>query len=190
MGSSAEEVWQRYNNAGKPYGEGLTKQEARHGVLHGAAHVWISRRHEGKIEVLLQERSHSSKTWPGHFDVSAAGHIDFGETPLVSAVRELNEELGLLLPEESLTLLYVFKQHITDAFSGIIENELQWVYNVVLEEEVAFSHADGEVTSVEWHTFESIGKMMKSGGQKKLVPHGDLYLSNLFAGIERVHESI
>ena len=47
-------------------------------------------------EVFLQKRSASKDTNPNCWDSSAAGHIDSGEQYLPAAVRELEEELGLV----------------------------------------------------------------------------------------------
>ena len=48
---------------------------------------------EGRL--LLQRRSDSSPNYPGHWEMSAGGHIDEGETPEQAARRELSEELGI-----------------------------------------------------------------------------------------------
>lgn len=44
---------------------------------------------------LLQKRADNMMTFPGYWDVSAAGHVDDGETTEVAARRELSEELGI-----------------------------------------------------------------------------------------------
>ena len=47
-----------------------------------------------KGELLLQKRAANKKQNPNKWGV-CAGHIDAGETVEVSAIRELEEELGL-----------------------------------------------------------------------------------------------
>ena len=89
---SADEVWQAYNLQGEQTGP-LTKFEAQHGALHGAAHIWIWRERAGNIEILLQRRSLQKSTWGGMLDISAAGHINHQETPLLAVVRETSENL-------------------------------------------------------------------------------------------------
>ena len=53
--------------------------------------IWLV---EG-TQVLVQKRSFLKDTNPGKLDVSCAGHVSAGACILESAVRELNEELGL-----------------------------------------------------------------------------------------------
>ncbi|WP_330388539.1 NUDIX hydrolase [Butyrivibrio sp. ob235] len=79
---------------GNPTGETVERAYAhRNGVRHRTSHVWILRKREGKIQVLLQERA-DTKSLPGCYDISSAGHITAGQDFRESAVRELHEELG------------------------------------------------------------------------------------------------
>lgn len=180
-----EELWQEYNVAGEPVGEGLTKAQARSGILHGASHVWLWRKDNGAVEVLLQKRADDKPTWPGYFDISAAGHIDFGESPIQAALREMDEELGVALTAEELELFFVYHKPAANLPGGIIEEEFQWVYGVEHNND-SFTYVDGEVTSVEWHTLESVRDMVAGKlQQKKIVAHRELYFMNLFAALEK-----
>lgn len=73
----------------------------REGALHATAHIWIARPNEaGGYDILLQKRSACKDSHPGCYDISSAGHIAAGDDPLESALRELEEELGIrALPE-------------------------------------------------------------------------------------------
>ena len=61
-------------------------------IIHRAAHVFIFNS-EGKI--VLQKRSKSMVYYPDHWESSASGHVDYGESYLDAARRELNEEIGI-----------------------------------------------------------------------------------------------
>lgn len=77
---------------------GILKERSlvhRDGDLHGASHIWVICREGEKLWILLQKRSEEKDSYPGCFDVSAAGHLDPGESFLDGALRELGEELGL-----------------------------------------------------------------------------------------------
>lgn len=87
----------------------------------GASHVWLWRLRNGKKELLLQQRSRNKATWPGYFDISAAGHIDGGESPLQSAKREAQEELGLDIATDNL-------QYIFSLRTPAAKNEIDHVY--------------------------------------------------------------
>ena len=65
------------------------------GIPHRTAHIWIIRRRNEKTEILLQKRSRNKDSFPGKFDTSSAGHIQAGDEPMESALRELEEELGI-----------------------------------------------------------------------------------------------
>lgn len=78
---------------GTPTGASKLKPEVhRDGDWHRAAHVWIV---TPSGFVLLQRRSLAKENFPGLWDVSAAGHLSFGETSVQAAIRETREELGL-----------------------------------------------------------------------------------------------
>ena len=84
------------NEAGEPIGQTVERSIAHaQGIRHRTAHIWIIREMEGRIQVLLQKRSTEKDSFPGRFDTSSAGHVQAGDEPLESALRELFEELGI-----------------------------------------------------------------------------------------------
>jgi isopentenyl-diphosphate delta-isomerase len=88
---------------GNKTGQVLLKSEAhKQGLWHGGAHIWI---YNSKGEVLMQLRSPKKIVRPNIWDVSVAGHIAAGKTPLKTLVEEAEEELGLKIKTEDLELL-------------------------------------------------------------------------------------
>jgi isopentenyldiphosphate isomerase len=71
----------------------------RDGDWHRSIHCWLLD-DEGRL--VLQRRSEHKDTHPNLLDVSCAGHITGNDPVLETAVRELEEELGILLPAEEL----------------------------------------------------------------------------------------
>ncbi|HEV2412752.1 MAG TPA: NUDIX domain-containing protein [Candidatus Saccharimonadales bacterium] len=53
-------------------------------------------------KVVIQKRSESMIQHPGMLDVSLGGFIDAGETPKQAMVRELKEELGLVIDPDDI----------------------------------------------------------------------------------------
>lgn len=102
------------------------------GDLHGTSHVWIARisPETGKTQVLLQKRSKNKDSFPGCLDTSSAGHMEAGGTFSESAVRELEEELGLKVTEDELEYLFRIRVHKEGFFYGknFIENRISNVY--------------------------------------------------------------
>lgn len=81
---------------GKPIGETVERKTAHsEGIRHRTAHVWIVRKSDEGAEVLLQKRAMNKDSFPGRYDTSSAGHIQAGDEPEESAIRELHEELGI-----------------------------------------------------------------------------------------------
>jgi len=66
----------------------------RDGHKHRAVHVLVFGS-DGRL--FLQKRSMTKDTFPGVWDSSASGHLDTGEDYDACAVRELREELGLVV---------------------------------------------------------------------------------------------
>lgn len=76
-----------------------TRYECHHNKLfiHRSVGVVIF---DKKGRILLQKRSTTKDLQPGHWGISAAGHVTKGETYEDAAKRELVEELGIDLPIE------------------------------------------------------------------------------------------
>ena len=96
---------------GMPTGTVVSREKAHaQGIRHRTSHVWLARKREGKLEILLQKRCQSKDSWPGCYDISSAGHIPAGVDFIPSALRELREELGVeATPEE---LIFCGNRHI------------------------------------------------------------------------------
>ena len=80
---------------GIPTGRSVPRTVAHaEGLRHRTSHVWIVRRKNGAVQVLLQMRCAAKDSYPGCYDISSAGHIPAGAEFVGSALRELREELG------------------------------------------------------------------------------------------------
>lgn len=180
------ELRQLYDDQGRPLaGKGASKQAIfSQGLLHAAAHVWIWRRREDGAEILVQKRASTKQTWPNLYDISAAGHIDVGETPLVTAVRETSEELGLDVRDADLRCIGVLRSYIT-APDGSIENEFRWIYVLELTRSAALSPCQQEVDELKWVPFETFKADTLVDHPASHVPQGRGYFEVLAAAIEK-----
>ncbi|CAF2208003.1 unnamed protein product [Brassica napus] len=100
------------------------------GDYHRAVNVWIFV--ESTQELVLQRRSDDKDSWPGRWDISSAGHISAGDPSLISAQRELEEELGIKLPKDAFEKLFVFLQECVLNDGKFINNEFNDVYLVTI----------------------------------------------------------
>lgn len=72
------------------------------GLRHRAVHILVF---NNQGQLFLQKRSMKKDLNGGLWDTSAAGHVDAGEDYDVSAVREVEEELGISIAD-ALELLF------------------------------------------------------------------------------------
>ncbi|XP_023735091.1 nudix hydrolase 3 [Lactuca sativa] len=127
----------------------------RDGDYHRAVHVWIFA--ESTQELLLQKRADCKDSWPGLWDISSAGHISAGDSSLITARRELQEELGLTLPNDAFELLFVFLQQSVTNNGNFINNEFDDVYLVTTVSPIpleAFTLQESEVSAVKYISIE------------------------------------
>ncbi len=116
---------------GLPTGKTVSRDEAhKEGILHRTAHVWVVRKTASGHEVLLQKRSMEKESFPGMYDTSSAGHIPAGEEPVPSALRELQEELGIAAQPSELVYIGTIHTKFELVFHGKLfrENEITRVY--------------------------------------------------------------
>lgn len=134
----------------------------RDGDLHGASHVFLAPLRGGRAELLLQKRSAQKDSFPGLYDISAAGHLDPAEDFAAAARRELAEELGVTGKEPE--FLFAQRNEYHGAFHGkpFHDNEIAWVYLLVLDRpEEAFTPEACEVESVHWFSVREILRAMR-----------------------------
>ncbi|CAL1376969.1 unnamed protein product [Linum trigynum] len=127
----------------------------RDGDYHRAVHVWIFA--ESTQQLLLQKRADCKDSWPGQWDISSAGHISAGDSSLVSARRELQEELGISLPRDAFELIFVFLQECVINDGTFINNEFNDVYLVTTTDPIpleAFTLQESEVSAVKYVSYE------------------------------------
>ena len=145
---------------GIPTGESIERTQAhKKGIRHRTAHIWIIREQDGKAQLLLQKRSAEKDSFPGRFDTSSAGHIQAGDEPEESAIRELYEELGIQASKEELQFAGCFDIQYEKEFHGKMfrDNEVAFVYMYTKPVDVAkLILQKEEVESVEWFDMEEL----------------------------------
>jgi len=120
----ADELIDIYNENNEPTGIKEMKSIAhRDGLWHRTAHVWI---YNSEGEILLQLRAKNKELYPDMWDISAAGHIGAGESEIVSAIREISEEIGIDASESDLNF-FKTRKHAT-TYKKIINNEFCYIY--------------------------------------------------------------
>jgi isopentenyldiphosphate isomerase len=133
---------------GRPLAEGRPRGLVhRDGVWHRSFHCWVVRAAPRGPALLLQRRASTKQTWPGAWDVSAAGHYRSDEG-LAGGLREIAEELGLTVVAGELVALERHREVLRYA-SGLRDREYQDVYLVRRDEPLSAYRPDPrEVTGL------------------------------------------
>ena len=155
------------DETGQPTGE-IVDRETAHakGVLHRTSHVWLARKKNGKIQILLQKRAKHKSSFPSCYDISSAGHIPAGDSYEISALRELKEELGVKAEEKDLIYCGDRKVIWDDVFFGkpFHDRQISRVFLLWLDrEESEFTIQEEEVDSVLWMDFEQCYAGVQNG---------------------------
>lgn len=168
------EIFDVVDEYGNPTGETVERGEAHaKGIRHRTAHIWIARKVEGNWQVLLQKRALTKDSFPGRYDTSSAGHIQAGDEPLESALRELKEELGIEATPKQLHFANTFRIQYEKEFHNKLfkDNEIAFVYvylgqvdagQIIVQEE--------ELECVEWFDLEETYQECLAHNQKFCVP--------------------
>lgn len=93
-------------------------------LRHRAVHIFLF---NPAGQLFLQQRSHTKDTFPGCYDSSASGHLDTGETYDACAIRELREELGIVVSLPALRPLHRFTARPETG------QEFVWLYELMGE---------------------------------------------------------
>lgn len=147
-------------------GEIISKSEAhRIGKWHGSIHILIV--NKDKTKTLLQKRCAQKKLYPNMWDIAVGGHISAGETALISAQRELKEELGLDFNDFDIKEVDRIKEQLTN--NGIISNEYVTIYLVCGDIDISkIKLQQEEVSEARWCSRKELNQLI----QKQLIlPH-------------------
>jgi len=168
---------------GKPTGESCLKSEAhRKGLLHPTVHVWL---YTPDGRVLIQQRGKNKATHPLLWDVSVAGHVSAGEKIVTAAIREVEEEVGLILSETDLEPLETFKA-VHKIAEDFIDAELHHIFLCQLS--VPLNQLKKQESEVEDLALVPLFKFAEEtwglASVGKYVPHGPTYYKIIIKAIK------
>ena len=168
------EMFDIVDKNGIPTGKTVSREVAhRDGIMHRTAHVAVLRRENNKTQILLQKRAANKDSFPGCYDMSSAGHIDAGEGPLTSAMRELKEELGIDTKITDLNFVDTVRINYVDEFHGkaFRDNEIAYLYAYekdITKDELKLQ--EEEVEAVEWFNLDYVISEIEKGNPLFCVP--------------------
>ncbi|MFC5651367.1 NUDIX domain-containing protein [Paenibacillus solisilvae] len=129
-----EEFFDIYDEARQPIGTASRSEVHAKGYWHRSIHCWLARNDNSRKLVMFQLRHADKDTFPSCFDITAAGHLQAGET-MEEAARELEEELGIQAAFDTLLPLGHTRKEAVGTARGIpfIDREISEVFGFVYD---------------------------------------------------------
>ena len=154
---------------GKFTGKSCLKSEAHNnGYYHNTAHIWLYTKNG---EILLSQRSAAKVIYPLLWDISVAGHVDARETIEQAAIRETQEEIGLLLTEKDLKKIGVF-ECFQKYKCGIIDNEFHHTFITELKVDISeLKLQKNEVEAVKLVSINQFKELLKNSKNSNHFVH-------------------
>lgn len=168
-----EEQFDIYTESGTPTGDVVPRSRAhKEGLWHQTAHIWIYHPKEG---LLLQKRSATKESHPSLWDISAAGHVPAGESIELAAIRECEEEVGVLFEQSKLSKICTVKQIFDFPENSFHDREHVTIY--LIDSDLPLSAYKAQPEEVEALRFIAIEELKKAVEKKSdwLVPHWEEY---------------
>ena len=120
-------------------------------------------------ELLLQKRSPNKRFSPNKWGL-CAGHIDSGETPEKTALREIKEELGIKLSPGDLRIL-----EERDVLKLESNSRLTRMYYVIYNKN-DFTIQTEELSEVKWFNIDDVIDRIKNNDESITLKSNRLYL--------------
>ncbi|MDD3154206.1 MAG: NUDIX domain-containing protein [Victivallaceae bacterium] len=142
-----DELFEVFDTDGYPIG--FAPRSRCHGdpsLIHRTSHIVIL--HPDRRRIALQKRSARKDIQPGKWDTAVGGHLELGETHLLGALRELEEELGI--SSDAAELIPIFEDKIRNE----IESENVQVYLLIHPGPFAFDR--DEIDEVAFFEIEDL----------------------------------
>ncbi len=171
------------DDEGNYTGKTAMKSEAhRKGLFHPTVHVWF---YTKDAKVLIQQRAKNKDTHPLLWDVSVAGHIGAGENIENSAVREVQEEIGLTISTLDLQKIAVFKS-VQNHSATFMDCEFHHTYVCELKILVDnLKKQESEVADLKLIPLTQFAEeTWGMANLKKYVPHGIEYYKRIIKEIQ------
>lgn len=157
------ELWDLYDQERRK--AGIVQERGKpipQGLYHLVVSIWIV---NSRGEYLMSQR-HPSKPYPKYWECTG-GSVLAGESSLPGAVREVKEELGLLLDANTARLIYQTRRDASQDFYDV------WLFHSDTPT-TALKIQQDEVIDAQWLSKERIYDLQKNGKLHPLINYLDL----------------
>jgi 8-oxo-dGTP pyrophosphatase MutT (NUDIX family) len=138
-----------------------------------AAYLLLLRGDGPDLEVLLQLRGPGTTYKPGHWATAAAGHVEAGESVYAAAVREAQEELGVVVDPADIVPLCAM-QRTLPGVSDPVEQRVDFFLTTRRWSGEPEVREPGKCSAIAWHRPGDL--------PEPVVPHERVLLGLLAAG--------
>jgi 16S rRNA (adenine1518-N6/adenine1519-N6)-dimethyltransferase len=161
----------------EPIGESDMKEAHEKGLIHRIVFIGVQ---DPDGRLLLQRRSKEVLVHPDTWDISAAGHVDAGESYEEAAKRELEEEIGLSgYPIEEISRFYKEVE-----INGRLAKRFCSSFRVKVPKGVGLKPDPEEVSDLQWFTIDEVKKAISknpgdfASGLFHYLEYSDQYENN------------
>jgi isopentenyldiphosphate isomerase len=169
------EIWDIMNEHGVITGKTAVRGRTvlRHGEYHLVVHIWVI---SSDGNFLIQRRSEKRKLMPGEWAATGGSAIS-GESSLIAAARELQEELGIFAPKGTLKLMGRLKRR----------NSFLDVWFIKCDADASRLRLQkSEVAEVKWVTPDQLKAMIE---ERQYHNYGREYFKAVFEYAEKFRRS-
>lgn len=157
------------NESGIPTGTVMDKDEAhKKNLLHNEVGVFVINNNK---EILLEKRSKNKLYSPNKWGL-CAGHVDTGESLKIAAIREIKEEIGLIINEEDLIPFGGVERTTEETNSHLTH----FFYLKCNKEASEFIIQEEELSEVKWFSIDHIIDLIKTKDTSTVFKENRLYL--------------
>lgn len=158
----------------------------RDGDWHREVHIFV---YNGKGEILLQLRGPHQEMYPNCWDVSVGGHVSAGSNYLESALKELEEELGVKTRSEELQeYFYQLRDETVDAVRRVINRKHRKVYAYRFDGRAEdLKPEEGTITALKFFTKEEMMALPENYGEGiSILPGYKPYYAMVFDKVNEI----
>ena len=200
----ADELIDVYDSEMNLLGTAMKSQAHREGLWHKAFHCWII----DDDKVWLQLRGKDKNLYPNLLDISAARHLGTGETAKQAGIREIEEELGLIVQDADFIKLFTYRLVEDTADMCVREfcptyalkslwklsdvlmqpEEVDGIFEATISDLIELF--GGDVSSIDINGYVRDNKQLvtKKVTVEDFVPHGQNYYLKIFSTLERLSD--
>lgn len=135
------------------------------GLWHRAVVVLII---NSKGKILVQQRAGTKVFFPNAWEMCLTGHVDAGELSIETAIREIGEEVGLIISKKDLSYIYSFRREY------FAEGSIERLFFDVFCAKTNFDENDVKIQEEEVQAF----KLINLNELKEMIDNGLVHTDN------------